>query len=53
MPDSDTATTHTQVSLPFDPVNGARIGLYWTREHGERLNDVLLTPEYVNADFIS
>jgi len=41
MPADDTATTHTQISYPFDPVNGARIGLYWTKAHGERIEEQL------------
>jgi len=57
MPDSDTATTHTQVSLPFDPVNWARLGLYWTKAHGEQLSefetDYLKKSEYVDSSFIS
>lgn len=40
MPQDDSATTHVQISFPFDPVNGARLGLYWTRAHGEEINDI-------------
>lgn len=42
MPADDTAVTHTQISYAFDPVNNARIGLYWTREHTEELNDQIV-----------
>ena len=53
MPADDTATTHTQISYAFDPVNNARIGLYWTKAHGEELNkipnDYLTKSDYVDS----
>jgi len=64
MPESDTANTHTQVSYDFDPSNGARIGLYWTKLHAQEIrqdiedlnnaltNDYLTKTEHIEAEFI-
>lgn len=64
MPESDTANTHTQVSYDFDPSNGARIGLYWTKLHAQEIrqdienlnnaltNDYLTKTEHIEAEYI-